>query len=97
VESRNKFLQKMIALVFLNESNAPTETAKQSLPTDLQCPPQEVIDKTIVFFHDESTFQANEDRSTFWGIKGTVVMKPKNKGSGIMVSATLMKEMDIYA
>ena len=76
----------MIALGFLNESNAPTETAKQSLPTDLQCPPQEVIDKTIVFYHDESTFQANEDQSTFWGIKGTVVMNPKNKGSGIMVS-----------
>ena len=31
-------------------------------------------------------FQANEDQSTFWSIKGTMVMKPKNKVSGIMVS-----------
>ena len=39
-----------------------------------------------MFFHDESTFQANDDQSTFWGIKGTHVMKPKSKGAGIMVS-----------
>ena len=86
VESRNKFIRRMVALGFLNESNAPTEAAKQSLPADLQCPTQEVLDKTVIFFHDESTFQANEDQSTFWGVKGAVVMKPKNKGSGIMVS-----------
>ena len=86
MESRIKFLKRMVALGFFNESNAPTETAKQSLPADLQCPPKEMLDKTVIFFHDESTFQANEDQSTFWGIKGTVVMKPKNKGSGIMVS-----------
>ena len=45
VESRNKFI-RMVVLRSLNESNAPTEAAKQSLPADLQCPTQEVLDKT---------------------------------------------------
>ena len=86
VEYRDTFLRKMVSLGFLNESNAPTEKARQSLPTDLHCPAAEILDKTVIFFHDETTFQANEDQSTFWGSKGTVVMKPKNKGAGIMVS-----------
>lgn len=86
VKSRSEFLRKMIGLGFLNESNAPTEKAKQSLPSNICCPSQEVLDKTVIFFHDESTFQANDDQSSFWGVKGTAVMKPKNKGSGIMVS-----------
>jgi len=37
-------------------------------------------------FHDESTFQANNDQTTFWGVKGTADMKPKSKGSVIIIS-----------
>jgi len=37
VKSRSEFL-KMIGLGFLNESNAPTEKAKQSLPSNIRCP-----------------------------------------------------------
>ena len=48
----------------------------------LECPSHEVIDRTLIFFHDESTFQSNDDQGTFWGTKGTVIMKPKGKGSG---------------
>ena len=84
-EYRKKFLRRMVALGFLNQSNAPTEEAKTALPTDLENPSQEVIDKTH-FFHDESTFQSNDDQSTFWGEKGTAIMRPKSKGAGIMVS-----------
>jgi len=84
VEYRTAFLRKMVSLGFVNESNTPTEKTRQSLPTDVHCPPAEILDKTVIFFHD-STFQANEDQSTFWGSKGTVLMKPK-KGAGIMVS-----------
>ena len=86
VEDRQKFLRRMVGLGFLNTGNAPTEDAKLALPTDLHCPEKDVIDKTVIFFHDESTFQSNEDQSTFWGCKGTVVIKPKSKGTGIMVS-----------
>ena len=76
----------MVALGFLNADNVPTDEAKLALPTDLHCPDKSVINKTVIFFHDESTFQSNEDQSTFWGTKGAVVIKPKSKGAGIMVS-----------
>ena len=56
VEYRKKFLWRM---GFLNASNAPTEEAKVALPADLHTPPPEVTDKTVILFHDETTFQAN--------------------------------------
>ena len=86
VEYRIKFLRRMVCLGFLNPDNAPTEEAKIALPSDLHAPPTEVIEKTIVLFHDETTFQANEDQPTLWAEKGTNVMRPKSRRSGIMVS-----------
>ena len=78
VEYRTKFLRRMVGLVFLNPENAPTEEAKNALPVDLHSPPREIIDKTVVLFHDESTFQANDDQSTLWAEKGTTVLRPKS-------------------
>lgn len=86
VQYRKKFLRRMVSLGFLNSANAPTEEARSALPSDLECPPQSVIEKTVVFFHDESTFQCNDDQTTFWGMEGTYLIKPKHKGSGIIVS-----------
>ena len=40
----------MVALGFLNGSNAPTEEAKQALPTDLDPPRPEVMEKTVLTF-----------------------------------------------
>ena len=57
-----------------------------SLPSDLECPPDEQIVKTVVIFHDESTFQANDDQTTFWGAKDMTILRPKSKGAGTMVS-----------
>ena len=68
----------MVGLVFLSKDNAPTEEAKQALTADLQSPTGS-IDKTVVIFHDESTFQANDDKPTLWAEKGTNVMRPKSK------------------
>ena len=86
VAYRMVFLRKMIALGFLNASNAPTEEARNALPEDLESPSQAVIDKTVIFFHDESTFQCNDDQPTLWATKGTNIIRPKSKGAGIMVS-----------
>lgn len=69
--------------------NAPSEEAKKALPDDIVYPSQAVLDKTILLFHDKSTFQWNDDQSTFWGTKGPHVTRPKSKGAGIM------REMDI--
>ena len=78
-----EFLRRMVSLEFLNASNAPTEEAKKALPTDLHMPEPDVVDKTIVLFHDDTTFQANEDQPILWAAKGTSEMRPKSIGSGI--------------
>ena len=86
VAYRKKFIRKMVSIGFINEDNAPTAEASQCLPEDLRCPSEEQLQKTIVLFHDESIFSANEDQGTQWGEKDNFAIKPKSKGSGIMVS-----------
>lgn len=76
----------MVGLGFLNSNNAPTEDAKKALPGDIESPRPELMEKTVILFHDETTFQANDDQPTLWAEKGTSVMRPKSKGSGIMLS-----------
>ena len=61
VEYHNLFLRRMVALGFLNRDNAPTDEARNALPTDLEHPSQEIMSKTVILFHDESTFQYNDD------------------------------------
>ena len=73
----------MIKIGFLHFTNAPTENA---LPSNIDPPTLERCSKTVVFFHDKSTFMANEDQPTQWGMKGEKMIKPKSKGAGIMVS-----------
>ena len=86
VEYRNKFLRKMVSLGFLNNENAPTPEASQALPSDLRTPSSDQISKTIILFHDESTFQACDYERTQWGKKDDHMLVPKSKGAGIMVS-----------
>ena len=70
----------MVCLGFLS-SAPPTEEAKEALPSDLPGPTGDV-DKTVVIFHNETTFQANDDQPTLWAEKGVNVMTPKSKGNG---------------
>ena len=86
VEYWKTFLRRLCVLAFLNKMNAPTPEAAESLPTDLESPSEEQIAKTIVIFHDESTFQANDDQMKFWGVKDMTFLRPKSRGAGIMVS-----------
>lgn len=86
VASRNAFLRKMVKIGFLHFTNAPTESAVKAIPTDIDPPVNAVRSKTVVFCHDESTFQANDDQRLQWGLEGTKIMKHKSKGAGIMVS-----------
>lgn len=55
-EYQGKFLRKMVGLGFLNKNNAITPEAAESLPSDLEPLTDEQIEKTMVIFHDESTF-----------------------------------------
>ena len=95
VEYRKSFLRKVVGLGFLNESNAPTDDAKKAIPTDLDPPQAATIEKTVLIFHDEATFQAYDDQLTFWASKENNVVRPKSKGSGIMVS-DFITERDGY-
>ena len=65
VEYRQKFLRKMFSLGFLNKDNATSPTAQENFPSDFESPPVDQIRKTIVFFHDESTFKANEGQAYY--------------------------------
>lgn len=64
VEYRAQFLKRMVALGFLNQENAPTPEAKLALSEDLDPPRPEDLVKTIMLFHGESTFQANDYECT---------------------------------
>ena len=83
---RKEFLRRMVKIGFLHFTNAPTQTFAMAIPDDIEPPTLERREKTVVFFHDESTFQSNEGQSLQWGLKGSKMMKPKSKGAGIMVS-----------
>ena len=52
--------------------NTPRENAKLALPKDLPCPPENILDKTVIF---ESTIKSNEDQSTLWATEGIVVAR----------------------
>ena len=83
VEARKEFLVQMTEIGFLNHSNAPSEEQAALLPS-IASPPD--IDHTIIFFHDESTFSANDDERTMWSDGTMQVLKPKGRGAGLMVS-----------
>ena len=85
MDYRKTFLRGMFSIGFLNKSCASTEEARKALPSDIHSPSPEVAEKTVVLFH-EWTFQSSEDQPTLWAEKGTTVMRPKSKGSGIMIS-----------
>ena len=57
-----RLLGSLLLLGFINDDNAPSEEAAKSLPNDLESPPADVVKKTVVIFHDESIFNANEDQ-----------------------------------
>ena len=95
VESRKQFLRKMTEYGFLRPDNAPTEEAARALPADVPHMSKEEGQKCIVWFHDESAYNTTEDTQMLWGEKGKLPIKPKGKGSSIMVSE-FIEEKDGY-
>ena len=73
----------------------PTEEAAQALLTDVLHMTKEEGEKCIVWWHDESACNTSEDTPILWGEKGKLPIKPKGKGSSIMVSE-FIKEKDGY-
>lgn len=86
VKSRKQFLEDMISVGFLHPSQAPTPDSQRAFPSNVPLASEEARSKLVVIFHDESTFHANDDQTVQWGVKGEGMLRPKSKGSGIMVS-----------
>ena len=76
----------MVTLGFLNSDNAPTFDAAQALPRDLETPSVDVLNKTVVLFHDEQHSKHVIMNIHSGGTKGDHVLLPKSKGTGIMIS-----------
>ena len=51
---------------FLHPEQAPTPKTAAAFPSDVPLALAEERAKTVVFFHDESTFHANEDQPFQW-------------------------------
>lgn len=86
VEHRQHFLRQLVAGGFLTKEAAPSDEARDAFPTDIEQPPPDRCKKNIFIFHDESTFNANDDEGLQWGSSDSQVIRPKSRGSGIMVS-----------
>ena len=80
---------------FLRHDNAPTQEAARALAADVPHVSKEEGEKRIVWFHDESAYNTTEDTPMLWGEKGKLPIKPKGKGSSIMVSE-FIEEKDGY-
>ena len=85
-EHRRKFLRQLVAGGFLTKDLAPSPEAKDAFPNDIEEPSLDRRNKNIFIFHDESTFNANEDEGLQWGLPENQIIRPKSRGSGIMVS-----------
>ena len=77
VEERKEFLAKTVEVGFLHPSEAPTPEVASAFPSPVPLPMSNIRDKTVVLFHDESTFEANEDQTTMWGKKGEHMQRAK--------------------
>ena len=64
---------------FRNSSNAPTEEAALAIPVEIPQPDNSTIDKTIVWFHDESCFHPNKDQQIQWGDDTMQTIKAKSR------------------
>ena len=95
VQYRQRFLRQLVAGGFLAAEFAPSLEAKSAFPTDIDEPSPERREKNIFIFHDESTFNANDDEALQWGRPESQIIRPKSRGSGIMVS-DFITEKDGY-
>ena len=67
VQHHQRFLRQLVAGGFLAAEFAPNLEAKSAFPTDIDQPSPERREKNIFIFHDESTFNANDDEALQWG------------------------------
>ena len=92
IDHRKLFLNEMATLGFLLASNAPNDKSA-AVVKDVKLATN--YENTIFWFHDESTFNANDDQTSMWKDDTMQVIKPKGRGAGLMVS-DFIEERDGY-
>ena len=55
------------------------------------------IRKLVLIYHNESCFHSNEDQGWQWAEEGRLMIKPKGKGRGLMVSDFIDEHDDFLA
>lgn len=78
IESRSIFLTEMATL----EQQHPPPPAINNIPS----PPPSSGKILVTIVHDETAFNANDDQRFMWADDDMQVLRPKGRGSGVMVS-----------
>ena len=87
---------QLVAGGFLSTESAPGLEAHSAFPSDIDPPsPEHRGKKNLFIFHDETTFNANDDESLQWGTPENQIICRKSHGSGMMVS-DFITEKDGY-
>ena len=82
VKCRDEFLKEMEDL---RDTRLPPPTCSDERAATP--PPDAESRKTLVLiYHDESIFNTNEGQTWMWATEDALILQPKTKGSGIMVS-----------
>ncbi len=79
VQHRKRFLRQLVVGEFLRKELAPSEEAKAAFPDHLKSLlPERRKNFFFITFHDESTFNANDDRIIAMGKFGESDYSPKD-------------------
>ena len=79
---RREFLQQLKQLKDTHRPPPPCSDERAATPS----PDAESMKRLVLIYHDESIFNSNEGQLWMWAAEDMVVLRPKSKGSGIMVS-----------
>ena len=82
VTYRRDFLQQLKQLKDAHRPPPPCSDERAATPPATA----ETMKKLVLIYHDESIFNSSEGQSWMWAAEDMVVLRPKTKGSGIMVS-----------
>ena len=72
---KNKFLQTMAEIGFVHPDKAETSEAGRAFPKDVALPSTDLRNKTVIFFHDESTTKTSAPN----GVKKESSLKVKGR------------------
>ena len=91
IEARSEYLKTTTTLGF-HDWKASNEDIGQLLPKITVSSDEK---ETIFWFHDDSSYNANDDQPTMWKDQIMQVMQPKGRGAGLILSY-FIEERDGY-